>query len=149
VPHHPDGARTGKDQRVRRHDHRARLRGDGPLPARIGQLIPAGATAGLVLAVLGMGTFAVIDNAFLSIVSRQQAKVAGFRASGMSSMRAYVNADLESTAPGVAILLRCVGMLGALIDRERCIARARRRPRDLTPSTRAGNMREAPRAVLC
>jgi hypothetical protein len=67
-------------------------------------------------------------DAFLSIVSHQQAKVAGFRASRMSSMRAYVNADLESTAPGVAILLGCVGMLGALIDRELCIACARRRP---------------------
>ena len=68
--------------------------------------------AGLILAALGMGTFAVIDNAFLSVVSHQQAKIDGFRASGMTSMRAYINADLEAAAvpaPAVRALRRLIG----------------------------------------
>jgi hypothetical protein len=69
----------------------------------------AGMTAGLVLAVLGMATFAVIDNVFLSIVSHQQGKMIGFQESGMTSMRAYINGNLEATAPGVAILLTVAG----------------------------------------
>jgi hypothetical protein len=69
----------------------------------------AGVAAGLVLAVLGMATFAVIDNAFLSIVSHQQAKIVGLRASGMTSMRAYINSDLEAAAPGVAVMLAILG----------------------------------------
>jgi hypothetical protein len=69
----------------------------------------AGVAAGLVIAVIGMSAFAVIDNAFLSVVSHQQAKLAGFHASGMTSMRAYVNASLEAAAPGTALLLAGAG----------------------------------------
>ncbi|HEU5391275.1 MAG TPA: hypothetical protein VFV73_35765 [Streptosporangiaceae bacterium] len=75
----------------------------------------AGIVAGLVIAVIGMSAFAVIDNAFLSVVSHQQAKLAGFHASGMTSMRAYLNASLRATAPGVALELAVVGaFLGSL-----------------------------------
>jgi hypothetical protein len=56
-----------------------------------------------------MAAFAVIDNAFLSVVSHQQAKLAGFRASGMTSMRDYINASLAATAPGVTLLLTVAG----------------------------------------
>jgi hypothetical protein len=77
--------------------------------ARPGAPVIAGMAAGLVLAVLGMATFAVIDNAFLAIVSHQQGKIDGFRDSGMTSMRAWINADLEATAPGVAIILTIAG----------------------------------------
>jgi len=76
---------------------------------RPGAPVIAGLAAGLVLAVLGMATFAVIDNAFLAIVSHQQGKIDGFRDSGMTSMRAWINADLEATAPGVAIILTIAG----------------------------------------
>jgi hypothetical protein len=69
-----------------------------------------------------MGTFAVIDNAFLSVVMHQQAKIDGFRASGMHSTRAYINASLEATAPGVAVILAVagafLGSLGAIADRD-------------------------------
>jgi hypothetical protein len=75
----------------------------------------AGIAAGLVPAVLGMATFAIIDNAFLAIVSRQQGKIDGFRDSGMTSMRAYTNADLEATAPGVTITLTVAGAVLAPI----------------------------------
>lgn len=102
--------------------------------ARPGAPVIGGVAAGLLIAVLGMATFAVIDNVFLSVVSHQQAKIDGFRASGMTSMRAYVNASLEATAPGVAIvlalggaLLGALGALGASIEREISIAQARRR----------------------
>jgi hypothetical protein len=57
-----------------------------------------------------MAAFAVIDNAFLSVVSHQQAKLAGFRASGMTSMRDYINASLAATAPGVTLLLTAPGV---------------------------------------
>lgn len=77
--------------------------------ARPGAPAVAGMAAGLVIAVIGMATFAVIDNAFLSVISHQQAKLDGFRASGMTSMRDYVNASLQTTAPGVTLLLAAAG----------------------------------------
>jgi hypothetical protein len=83
--------------------------------ARPGTAFVAGVAAGLVLAVLGMATFAVLDNAFLSIVSHQQDKIIGFRQSGLTSMRAYINADLEATTPGVAIVAAVGGALFACI----------------------------------
>jgi hypothetical protein len=84
-------------------------RGAAPGPGAV----IAGITAGLVLAVLGLATFAVIDNAFLSIVSHQQGKIDGFQASGMASMRAYINADLEAMTPGVVILMTIAGAIFA------------------------------------
>ena len=95
-----------------------------------GPSIVAGLVAGLIIAVLGMATFAVIDNAFLPIVMQQTAKIDGFRASGLTSMRVYINGSLEATAPGLAIFLAVLGAilgsLGAAADREIVIARARR-----------------------
>jgi hypothetical protein len=83
--------------------------------ARLSAPVIAGIAAGLVVAALSMVTFAVIDNAFLAIVSHQQSKIDGFRASGMTSMRGYINADLESTAPGVALFFTVVGAVLASI----------------------------------
>jgi hypothetical protein len=83
--------------------------------ARPGAPAMAGIVAGLVVAVIAMATFAVIDNAFLSVVSHQQGKIDGFRASGMTSMRDYINASLRATAPGVALELAVAGaLLGSL-----------------------------------
>ena len=103
--------------------------------ARPGAPVVAGITAGLVLAVLGMATFAAIDNAFLPIVSHQQGNIDGFRESGMTSMRAYINSSLEATAPGVAIVLTIAGAIfgaiGAALAEEATSAwsRLRRHPR--------------------
>jgi hypothetical protein len=87
--------------------------------------------AGLITAVLAMGTFAVIDNVFLAIVSHQQDKIDGLHASGLTSMRAYINASLEATAPGVSLILAFGGAflayLGASAAREMTIAWARLR----------------------
>jgi hypothetical protein len=98
-----------------------------------GHAAAAGMVAGLVIAALAMATFAVIDNAFLPVIGHQQAMIDGFRLSGAPSMRAYVNGTLEATAPGVALLLGLagafLGILGAKLDRELSIARARRRSR--------------------
>jgi hypothetical protein len=79
--------------------------------ARPGLAAPvlAGMAAGLVFACLGMATFAVIDNAFLPVVMHQQAKIDGFRASGMASARAYINGQLKATAVGVAIFTAAMG----------------------------------------
>jgi hypothetical protein len=97
-----------------------------------GQSFVAGLTAGLILAVLAMSTFAAIDNVFLSVVSHEQEKISGFRASGLSSMRAYINDNLEATAPGVALVLSVLGAglgyLGATAAEAITAARARRRP---------------------
>lgn len=87
--------------------------------------------AGLVITILGMATFAVIDNAFLSTVSHQQGKIDGFRGSGMTSMRAYINASLEATAPGVAIILTIAGAffapIGAALAQDAAVAWSRLR----------------------
>ncbi|MGH3399096.1 MAG: hypothetical protein ACRDPO_30875, partial [Streptosporangiaceae bacterium] len=95
-----------------------------------GQRIVAGLVAGLIIAVLEMAAFAVIDNAFLPIVMQQTAKIAEFRASGLTSMRAYINQSLEATAPGVAILYAVggaiLGPLGAMADGGLVLAWARR-----------------------
>lgn len=82
---------------------------------RRGAAVLAGIAVGLVLAILGMATFAAIDNAFLSIVSHRPGSMAAFRASGLGSMRAYVNAGLEATAPGVTAELTVLGVIFAPI----------------------------------
>jgi hypothetical protein len=112
----------------------AALMGAGALvrSARPGLAAPvlAGMAAGLVFAVLGMATFTVIDNAFLPVVMHQQAKIDGFRASGMTSTRAYINGQLEATAVGVAILLTVVGAVlapfGAILAQKADLAWRRR-----------------------
>ena len=109
--------------------------------ARTGGPLVAGMVAGLIIAVLGMGTFAVIDNAFLSVVMHQQNKIDGFRASGMRSMRVYINASLEATAPGAAVILvlagALLGSLGAVAGRDLDLARAGHRTR---PSAARGQL---------
>lgn len=77
--------------------------------ARPGAWIMAGAVAGVITGVLVVATFAVIDNAFLGIVSHQQAKIDGLRSSGMPSMRAYINISLERSAAGISIGLAVLG----------------------------------------
>jgi hypothetical protein len=54
----------------------------------------AGAMAGGLIGALTILTFLVVDNAFLDIVSQQQEKIDGLAASGLGSMRAYVNLSL-------------------------------------------------------
>jgi hypothetical protein len=78
---------------------------------RTGASIVAGVTAGLVLAILATATVAVLDNAFLSVIGQQQDNVAGFRDSGMTSMRAYLNRDLESLAPVVITIAVIAGAI--------------------------------------
>jgi hypothetical protein len=68
-----------------------------------------GALAGALIGALTMGTFAVVDNAFLDIVSRQQTKIDGFARSGASSMRDYINASLAATALGMTLFLAGIG----------------------------------------
>lgn len=101
--------------------------------ARPGLAAPvlAGMAAGLVFAVLGNATFAVIDNAFLPVVMHQQDKIEGFRASGMTSTRAYINGQLQATVLGLTILLTVMGAvlapLGAILAQGTDLAWHRRR----------------------
>jgi hypothetical protein len=91
----------------------------------------AGMAAGLVIAVLAMATYTVIDNAFLPIVMHQQGKIDGFRESGMTSTRAYINGQLKATALGVAIEMIVIGAafapLGAILAQQTDLAWHRRR----------------------
>jgi hypothetical protein len=77
--------------------------------ARTGAPIVAGLAAGLMLAILAVATIAVIDNAFFSIISQQPDNIEKFRASGMTSMQAYLNSGLESTTPVLIIILAIAG----------------------------------------
>jgi hypothetical protein len=54
----------------------------------------AGAVAGAFIGSFTAGTFFAVDNIFLSTISQQQTKIDGLAASGMTSMRAYVNHSL-------------------------------------------------------
>lgn len=82
---------------------------------RIAAAITAGIAAGVVLGVLEMATFAWLDNVFFSAISQQQEKIDSFRGSGMTSMRAYLNADLKATTLGVILSLAGMGAVFAPI----------------------------------
>ena len=97
--------------------------------ARISTAVIAGMAAGAVLAVLGMATFAWLDNAFFSVISQQQEKIDSFRESGMASMHAYLNSGLESATPGVTILLVLMGALFAPIGAALYATATEARPR--------------------
>jgi hypothetical protein len=79
--------------------------------ARTAAPVVAGLAAGLVLAILAVTTIAVMDNAFLSVISQQPDNIEKFRASGMTSMRAYLNSSLESATPVVVIILAIAGAI--------------------------------------
>jgi hypothetical protein len=90
----------------------------GRLAARSGAArrvqVFAGAAAGVLIGVLTIGSFAVIDNVWLSIVSRQPQKIDGFARSGAASMRAYLNHGLIGPAVFAVIVFGVTGAaLGA------------------------------------
>jgi len=82
-----------------------------------------GGVAGVVIAVLVTLTYVVVNNAFLSIVSRQHDKRVAFAASGWSSMRAYLT--VEQLLGGVFLVVALglvgatLGLLGAAVFRRR------------------------------
>lgn len=71
--------------------------------------ILAGAVAGAVLGVLIIATFLVVDNVFFTTISRQQTKIDGWAASGLPSMRTYVNLNLAYAMGMLAIALAIAG----------------------------------------
>jgi hypothetical protein len=97
--------------------------------SRISTVVSAGMAAGAVLAVLGMATFAWLDNAFFSVISQQQETIDNFRDSGMTSMHAYLNSGLESATPGVVIFLALIGALVARIGAALYATATEARPR--------------------
>ncbi|MGY4771256.1 hypothetical protein ACXC9Q_30480 [Kribbella sp. CWNU-51] len=88
----------------------------GVLTARVTSdwqvLAVAGATAGALIGALTIGTYAVIDNVFLDVISRQQAKIDGLAGSGFTSMRTYVNLSLLS---GLGMLSVFLGVAGGTL----------------------------------
>jgi hypothetical protein len=83
----------------------------GGKPSRIGAGARSGAVAALLATAIGLATFFVVDNLFLSIVGQQVDKIQGFHNSPFRTMRDYVNTDLVRT---VLILLPLMGAAGAV-----------------------------------
>jgi hypothetical protein len=79
--------------------------------ARPGAWLAACATSGAIMAVLFTATYSVIDNAYFGIVSRDPENIAAFRASGMTSMRNFINLSLERQALTATILFVVIGVL--------------------------------------
>jgi hypothetical protein len=74
-----------------------------------------GATAGAVIAILVIVTFAVVDNLFLGTVSSQPEKIRGLAQSPFGSMRLYLNVTLVlALAILTPFLTACGFALGAL-----------------------------------
>ena len=88
-----------------------------------GAWLAACAASGALMAVLFNATYAVIDNAYLGIVSRDPETITEFRASGMTSMRDFINVSLEHQV--IVGFVVCVvigvlmGMVGAVCAAER------------------------------
>jgi hypothetical protein len=80
---------------------------------RISMAIIAGLAAGAVIGALQLATFAWLDNAFFSVISQQQEKIASFRESGMTSMHAYLNGQLVASALGIVIAQAVTGAIFA------------------------------------
>jgi hypothetical protein len=82
-----------------------------------------GGVAGVVIAVLVTLTYVVVNNAFLSIVSRQHDKRMAFAASGWTSMREYLT--VQQLLGGVFLVVALglvggvLGLLGAAVFRRR------------------------------
>lgn len=87
----------------------------GYLTSRRTNQMRSGTWAGAIAALLGgwiaLGTFFVVDNLFLSVVSQQVDKLQGFHQSPFATMREYVNVDLLTV---VLIALPILGAAGAV-----------------------------------
>jgi hypothetical protein len=84
-------------------------------PNRVVTGMWAGAATAVLVALIVLVTFVVIDNLFLDIVMTQPDKLNGFRHSGLTSERDYVNQGLLAGLVGVPLVLGAFGAgLGAL-----------------------------------
>jgi hypothetical protein len=83
----------------------------------------AGAVAALLATAIGLATFFVVDNVFLTIVSQQVDKIQGFHDSSLRSMQEYINVGLLHTL----ILLPVMGGAGAACGAVGAAARKRLR----------------------
>jgi hypothetical protein len=80
---------------------------------RRGQIL-SGVVAGMAIGLLTIGTFAIVDNVWLDIVSQQQTKIEGFAHSGAASMRDFINQGLIGGAVALPLMLGVFGGLFAL-----------------------------------
>jgi hypothetical protein len=77
--------------------------------------IVAGAVAGAIIGASTIATLAVVDNIFLRVVSQQQTKIEGLRASGMTSMRAFINSNLVPAGIFMTIEFAVFGLMLAVL----------------------------------
>lgn len=87
----------------------------------------AGATAGALIGVLCLVTFVVVDNVFIGTVGQQQTKIDGLAASGLSSMRAYLNLTLLYAFLLLPAMLAVIGA-GLATATGQFVMATRRRP---------------------
>ena len=73
-----------------------------------------GAVTGAVIGSLSIGTFLVVDNVWLDIVSRQQTKIDGLARSGGTSMRDFINSGLVPALFVLGAVLAAFGVVLAL-----------------------------------
>ena len=81
----------------------------------------AGSVTALIAVSLVMATFAIVDNVYLDVVSRQPDKIAAFHASGYRTIRESINAGLVTGAlygiPFATAIGAVAGIVGALLGR--------------------------------
>jgi hypothetical protein len=94
--------------------------------ARLTAAVLAGLVTGLVLAALTLTTVALLDHAFYQVISQRPDYLQKLRASGLPSMRAYLNHDLQTAIPFVAVPLAIGGVICAPIGAALAQARAAR-----------------------
>lgn len=103
-----------------------------------GAQVLAGAVTGAVIGALSMVSFAVVDNVWLGVVSRQPQKLDGFAHSGAGSVRAYVNHGLIGPAVvavvAFALIGAAMGAVGGMLG-ERLVASSPGRRDGSQPAT--------------
>jgi hypothetical protein len=81
--------------------------------------VKGGVAAGVIITVIVFAATALIDNAFLSIVSQQHDKRLAFERSGLSSMRLFLNLQnlmgLVVVLPGSALIGGALAGLGGIL----------------------------------
>jgi hypothetical protein len=80
-------------------------------PDRVVSGAVTGAVTAVVLSLIVLTTFIVIDNLFLDVVMQQPDKLNGFRRSGLTSQRDYVN---QGILAGVVVVPLMLGAFGAV-----------------------------------
>ena len=103
---------------------------------RRGQLF-AGLVAGAAIGALTAATFAVVDNAWFEVVSRQQTKVAGFAESRAAARREHINDTLIGASVFLTVGLAAFGAVMSLLGGMVAAGRPRANPQSKSDQNRS------------